>query len=58
MKAKAIPSHGQTHGPLEDGRIPVRLKLSALWASVMLLYVYDDIFGLCKPGTIVAKETT
>jgi hypothetical protein len=52
MQAKAIPSHGQTHGPLEDGRIPVRLKLSALWASFMFLYVYVDILAFFKPGTI------
>ncbi|HEY7565305.1 MAG TPA: DUF6326 family protein [Acidimicrobiia bacterium] len=52
MKAKAIPSHGQTHGPLEEGRIPVRLKLSALWATVMFLYVYVDILAFFKPGTI------
>jgi Family of unknown function (DUF6326) len=52
MKAKAIPSHGQTHGPLEDWRVPVRLKLSALWASFMFLYVYVDVLAFFKPGTI------
>ncbi len=52
MKAKAIPSHGQTHGPLEDGRVPIRLKLSALWATVMFLYAYVDIFTFYKPGII------
>jgi hypothetical protein len=52
MKANAIPSHGQTHGALEDGRIPVRLKVSALWATVMFLYVYVDILAFFKPGTI------
>lgn len=52
MKAKAVLSHGQTHGQLEDGRIPVRLKLSALWATVMFLYVYVDIFNFFKPGTV------
>ncbi|MEX1037740.1 MAG: DUF6326 family protein [Acidimicrobiia bacterium] len=38
--------------PLEDKPVPVRLKLSALWASVMFLYVYVDIFMFYKPGTI------
>jgi hypothetical protein len=52
MKVKAIPSHGQTHGPLEDRRVPIRLKLSALWASFMFLYVYVDILAFFKPGTI------
>jgi hypothetical protein len=38
--------------PLEDRPVPVRLKLSALWASIMFIYVYVDIFGFFKPGTI------
>jgi hypothetical protein len=33
-------------------QIPVRLKLSALWATAMFLYMYVDIFGFYKPGTI------
>lgn len=37
---------------LEDAPVPVRLKLSALWATVMFLYVYVDIFGFYEPGTI------
>ena len=37
---------------LEDAPIPVRLKLSALWVSVTFFYVYVDIFGFYKPGTI------
>lgn len=48
-----IPSHRQTHdGPLADERVPIRLKLSALWASVMFLYVYVDVLAFFKPGTI------
>ena len=35
-----------------DQPVPVRTKLSALWASVMFLYVYVDIFSLYAPGTI------
>ena len=35
-----------------DDKVPVRLKLSALWASVTFLYVYVDIFSFYKPGTI------
>lgn len=52
MKASAIPSHRQTHGPLEDERVPIRVKLSALWASVMFLYIYVDVLAFFKPGTI------
>jgi uncharacterized membrane protein AbrB (regulator of aidB expression) len=33
-------------------QVPIRVKLSALWAAVMFLYVYVDIFGFFKPGTI------
>lgn len=37
---------------LEDNQIDVKLKLAALWTSFMFLYVYVDIFGFFKPGTI------
>jgi hypothetical protein len=37
---------------LEDVQVPVRPKLSALWMSVMFLYVYVDILALYEPGTI------
>ena len=37
---------------LEDVKVPVRVKLSALWASVMFCYVYGDYFGLYKPGSL------
>lgn len=37
---------------LDDQPVSVRAKLSALWVSVMLLYVYVDIFSLYKPGTV------
>lgn len=35
-----------------DQPVSVRTKLAALWASVMFLYVYVDIFSLYAPGTI------
>lgn len=37
---------------LEDIQINVKLKLAALWTSFMFLYVYVDLFGFFKPGTI------
>lgn len=37
---------------LEDVRIPVRLKLSALWCSVMFCYIYGDYFELYQPGKL------
>jgi hypothetical protein len=42
----------QNRWGLEDRPVPVRLKLSALWATVMFLYVYVDIIGFYKPGII------
>lgn len=35
-----------------DPPVSVRVKLSALWASTMFLYLYGDYFGLYKPGTL------
>ncbi len=40
--------------PLEDAKIPVKIKLSALWTSLMLCYVYGDYFGLYRPGKLEA----
>ena len=30
----------------------VRMKLSALWVSMMLLYIYADILSLFRPGQV------
>jgi hypothetical protein len=35
---------------LEDVKVNVKLKLAALWTSVMFLYIYVDYFALYKPG--------
>lgn len=37
---------------LEDVKVPIRLKLSALWAAMMFCYVYGDYFGLYHPGQL------
>ena len=37
---------------LEDVKINVKIKLSALWVSVMLCYAYGDILGFMKPGAL------
>jgi len=39
---------------LDDAKIDVKIKLSALWASVMFCYIYGDIFGFFKPGRLQA----
>lgn len=36
----------------EDYKINVKLMLSALWASVMFLYIYGDYFELYVPGKV------
>jgi hypothetical protein len=38
--------------PLEDLKIQVRLKLFALWCSVMFFYIYGDYFELYQPGKL------
>lgn len=37
---------------LEDIKINVKIKLAALWTSVMFCYVYGDFFSLFVPGRI------
>ena len=37
---------------LEDVKVPVRYKLSAMWASVMFCYIYVDYFELYVPGKL------
>ena len=37
---------------LEDLKVNVKVKLSALWACVMFCYIYADYFGLYEPGKV------
>ena len=37
---------------LEDIKVNVKLKLAALWASFMFLYIYVDYFHLYMLGSI------
>ena len=37
---------------LDDVKINVKLKLSAIWVTLMLFYIYADILGFYTPGTI------
>jgi hypothetical protein len=37
---------------LEDGRVGVRLKMSALWIAMLFLFACGDIFGFFAPGHI------
>jgi hypothetical protein len=36
----------------EDMKINVKMKLSALWVALMLIYIYADILSLFKAGVI------
>lgn len=37
---------------LEDVKINVKIKLAALWATLMFLYTYGDILGFYTPGNL------
>lgn len=37
---------------LDDLKVHVRIKLSALWATLMFCYIYGDYFGLYVPGKL------
>lgn len=36
----------------EAAKAPVQMKLSALWAVLMFLYIYADHFSLFRPGQL------
>lgn len=41
-----------TTNGFEDFKVNVKVKLSALWASVMFCYVYGDYFSFYVPGKL------
>lgn len=45
-------SNGNIRAELEDAKVPVKYKISALWASAMFCYVYGDFFSLFQPGKL------
>jgi len=45
-------SNKKSAGILEDVKINVKIKLSALWVAVLFLFIYVDYFGLLRPGII------
>lgn len=36
----------------EEFHVNIKLKLAALWAAVMFVYIYVDIYGFYQPGEI------
>jgi len=43
---------GRNAGNLEAVRVDVKVKLAALWAAVLFLFAYGDIFGFFRTGVI------
>jgi uncharacterized protein DUF6326 len=41
-----------SRGALQEAGVNVRVKLAALWTSVMFCYIYADYFGLYVPGAL------
>ena len=45
-----------TPAPLEDIKVNVKIKLSALWAVLMFLYAYGDVFGFFRQDVLNAVK--
>jgi hypothetical protein len=41
---------------LDDHRVHPKIRLGALWASVMFCYIYADYFGLFAPGQLASMN--
>jgi hypothetical protein len=41
---------------LDDPKVHTKIKLAALWASVMFCYLYADFFGLFAPGQLATMN--
>jgi hypothetical protein len=52
MTTKEEMNSNRKTAELEDVKINVKIKLSALWVSVMFLFAYADIKAFYKPGFI------
>jgi len=47
-----MDSEKKTATILEDVSINVKIKLSGLWATLMFIYIYVDIFRFFQPGAL------
>ena len=45
-------TNNKTARSLEDVKINVKIKISALWVTLMFFYIYADILGFYAPGNI------
>ena len=46
-------SDPSTTNQLENFKVPVKIKLAALWSSVMFCYIYGDYFSLYVPNKVL-----
>jgi hypothetical protein len=53
MKRISLPDR-ESPATLDDIKVPVRLKLFAMWSSAMFCYLYGDYFELYQPGKLEA----
>jgi hypothetical protein len=37
---------------LEDRKVNVKIRLAAMWVTLLLIYIYVDIFAFYKPGAL------
>jgi len=51
-KTKTKDQYGKAGAVLEVLSVPTQVKLAGLWGAVMFMYIYVDIIGFFKPGTI------
>jgi len=47
-----VDSTKETQSKLSDLKVHVKVKLSALWATTVLCYIYGDLFGFFKQQTL------
>jgi hypothetical protein len=52
MTTKEKMNPNKTATILEDVNVNVKTKLSILWATVMFIYIYVDIFRFFQPGEL------
>lgn len=51
-KESLISTSNKSSLVFEDVKIDVKVKLSALWVTLMIFYIYADILGFYTPGVI------
>jgi hypothetical protein len=52
LKGSPLETNLKTVKILEDVKINIKIRLSALWIALMFLYTYADILGFYAPGNI------